>query len=68
MAVNRAAAGAAGKRQLWRTRAGIPTQTAAQPPNRERRFVDVDPWAVLLEQLTEMPEEEPTRRKGSGGK
>ncbi len=68
MAVNRAAARAAGKRQLRRTRAGIPTLTAAQPPNRERRFVDVDPWPVLLEQLTEMPEEEPTRRKGSRGK
>src|SRR3954447_20700306 len=29
----------------------------------ERRFVDIDPWAVLLEQLMEVPEEEPAERK-----
>ena len=38
------------------------------PAAPERRFVDIDPWAVLLEQLTEMPGEEPASRKGSGGR
>src|SRR3954452_12081897 len=46
------------------TGAGTPALDAARPPERERRFVDVDPWAVLLEQLTEVPEEEPAGRKG----
>src|SRR3954466_15185811 len=44
--------------------AGTPALDAARPPDRERRFVDVDPWAVLLEQLMEVPEEEPAGRKG----
>ena len=30
----------------------------------ERRFGDIDPWAVLLEGLMEVPEEEPAERKG----
>ncbi len=34
----------------------------------ERRFVDVDPWAILLEQLMVVPEEEPAERKGGKGK
>src|SRR5690349_527132 len=33
----------------------------------ERRFVDIDPWAMLLEGLTNMPEEEPVERKGGKG-
>jgi hypothetical protein len=37
---------------------------AAPPAAPERRFVDIDPWAVLLEQLMEVPEEEPAERKG----
>jgi hypothetical protein len=28
----------------------------------ERRYVDVDPWAVLLEGLMETPEEGPAER------
>ena len=35
---------------------------------RERRFVDIDPWAVLLEQLMEVPEEEPAGRESRKGK
>jgi hypothetical protein len=31
-------------------------------PTAERRYVDVDPWAMLLEGLMEMPEEEPAAR------
>ena len=38
-------------------------------PNQERRFIDVDPWAVLLEQLMEVPEESaPAERKRGKGK
>jgi hypothetical protein len=37
---------------------------AETPPRSapERRYVDVDPWAMLLEQLMETPEEEPVAR------
>jgi len=36
-----------------------------QPPGRVRRLVDVDPWATLLEGLTEVPEEDaPAEREG----
>ena len=38
---------------------------AAQPQTREHRFVDIDPWAVLLEQLMEVPEEQPAERDGT---
>jgi len=48
----------AAKRGVTREVEAVPT---AAP---ERRFVDVDPWAVLLEQLMEVPEEEPAERKG----
>jgi hypothetical protein len=34
----------------------------------ERRFVDIDPWAVLLEGLMATPEEEPAELKGRKGK
>ena len=37
---------------------------AAPPAAPERRFIGIDPWAVLLEQLMEVPEEEPAERKG----
>ena len=44
-----------------------PALKAAQPPDGERRLVDVDPWAMLLEGLMEVPEEGPAKRK-SGSK
>ena len=53
-----------------RARAGkrVPQKAAASapdtPPVSKRQFVDVDPWAVLLEQLMEPAEEEPAERKG----
>ena len=37
--------------------AGTPPRSAP-----ERRYVDVDPWAMLLEQLMVVPEEEPIAR------
>ena len=65
VAAKRAASGGTGKRKVRRTGTGTPTPNAAQPPDRQRRFVDVDPWAVLLEQLMEVPEEgAPAERKG----
>ena len=43
---------------------GMTREVEATPPAvPERRFVDVDPWAVLLEQLMEMPTEESAERK-----
>src|SRR3954454_21131835 len=52
----------AGKRAAKR---GTVREAEATPPAApERRFVDIDPWAVLLEGLMNMPEEEPAERKG----
>ena len=55
-----------------------PEPAKARRPEPERRYVDVDPWAMLLEQLMEMPEERPaederkpaeaTRRPTKSGK
>ena len=54
-----------GKRKGRRTGTDAPEPTEAQPPDRARHLVDVDPWAILLEQLTEVPEESvPAERKG----
>ena len=65
MTAERAASGGTGKRRARRTGTGTPAPNAARPPDRERRFVDVDPWAVLLERLMEVPEEgAPAERKG----
>jgi hypothetical protein len=50
-----------------RTGVETPALKAAQPPDGERRLVDVDPWAMLLEGLMEVPEERPAKRK-SGSK
>jgi len=51
----------AGKRAAKRGAAREPEVTSPAAP--ERRFVDVDPWAMLLEELMNMPEEEPVARK-----
>ena len=59
MAAKRTASGGTGKRRARRT--------GVEAPAPERGFVDVDPWALLLEQLTELPEEQPAGRKGGKG-
>ena len=42
---------------------GTATEIDTTPqPAPERRYVDVDPWAMLLEGLMETPEEEPVAR------
>ena len=45
-------------------RDGGAAPTAATPPRSvpEPRYVDIDPWAMLLEGLTEVPEEQPAKR------
>jgi hypothetical protein len=55
----------AGKRAAKRGTAREPETTPPTAP--ERRLVDIDSWAVLLEQLMEVPEEEPAGRKGGKG-
>ena len=66
MAAKRTASGATGKRKVPRTTAEAPD--VARQPNRERRLVDVDPWA-LLERLMDVPDENaPAGREGSKGK
>jgi hypothetical protein len=40
----------------------------APAPKPERQFVDIDPWAVLLEGLMEIPAEEPAKRTRTKGK
>ena len=66
MAGEKPARGRAGKRPPKRVSAGAVPET--MPAASERRFVDIDPWAVLLEQLMEVPEEEQAERKGGKGK
>jgi hypothetical protein len=57
------------------TKAGKRTKRTAaseaettRQPTPGRQMVDFDPWAVLLEQLMETPEEKPTKRPGTKGK
>ena len=52
----------AGKRAPLK--ADAPAPEPKPPAAPVRQYVDVDPWAVLLEQLMEVPEEEPAERKG----
>src|SRR5689334_19386047 len=46
-----------GKRAPRRTGSVAPKAETTRQPTPEHRFVDIDPWAVLLEQLMEVPEE-----------
>ena len=46
----------------------LPAAEVTPPARQEHRFVDVDPWALLLEQLMETPEEEPAVRTRPKGK
>ena len=52
-----------------RRKAGdLPPAEMTSLPAPERQFVDIDPWAMLLEQLMEVPDEEPAQRKPESGK
>ena len=69
MAAKRAASGGTGKRKVRRTGTETPAPNAARPPDGEPRFIDVDPWALLIEQLMEVPEEgAPAERKDHEGR
>ena len=69
MAAKRAASGSTGRRKARRTGTETPAPNAARPPDGEPRFVDVDPWALLIEQLMEVPEEgAQAERKGRKGR
>ena len=69
MAAKRTASGGTDRRRgARRTAAEAPAPGEARRPDEERRFVDVDPWAVLLERLTEPPEESaPAGREAGKG-
>ena len=56
------------RRSGRRVKGGATAPETAKAPERERTFVDIDPWAMLLEQLMEVPEEAPAERKGGKGK
>jgi hypothetical protein len=60
----RTASGGPGRRRVRRTGMEASAPEVTCPPGPERRFVDVDPWALLLERLVEVPEEEPAGREG----
>ena len=57
MVAKRAAPGCAEKRKARRTGSETPTSNTPQHPDRERQLVDIDPWAMLLDQLMEVPDE-----------
>ena len=56
------------RRAPRRNGGAAPKLETTQQPEPERRYVDVDPWAMLLEQLMEMPEEQPAERSEVKGK
>jgi len=51
-----------------RDASAVPETGTPPRPVPERRYVDIDPWAVLLEGLMDMPEEVPAERKRPKGK
>ncbi len=64
MTAKRPTADGTGGKKARRTRTDAPAPDATRQPDRERHLVDVDPWAILLEQLMEVPEESaPAERK-----
>src|SRR4051794_3947904 len=67
MAAERPARRTSRKHSSGRGTAATLHPSEKEPLLPERRFVDIDPWAVLLEQLMEAPEEEPVERNLSRG-
>jgi hypothetical protein len=55
-----------GKRKPQRPRVDTSTPSVVSPADQERRLVDVDPWAMLLEQLVEAPEPSAPAERGEG--
>jgi hypothetical protein len=57
----------AARRASGRDGGTAPGPETAQGPEPERRYVDVDPWAMLLEQLMVVPGERPAEGETGGG-
>ena len=57
MAAERPVRRTTGKRAPRHSGSAVSKRETMQQPTSERRFVDIDPWAVLLEQLMKVPEE-----------
>ena len=55
------------RRASRRDGSAAPEPETARRPEPERRYVDVDPWAMLLEQLMVTPEERPAEGESGGG-
>ena len=68
MAPERSTRRTAGRQAPRRSDSAAPEPEATQPPTPEHRYVDIDPWAVLLEQLMDIPEEDPTERRRTKAK
>ena len=68
MAAKRPPKRSTGKRKTRQAVPETPASAKSEQPARERRFVDIDPWAMLLEQLMEEPEEKTAERKRAKGK
>ena len=66
MAAERPTRTKAGKGTPKRSAVAAAEPTPASAPTRQ--YVDIDPWAVLLEGLMEIPEEEPAARTRTKGK
>jgi hypothetical protein len=67
VAAKRAASGRTdGRRGARRPAAKGPTPSETRQSDEGCRFVDVDPWAVLLEQLLELSEEDAPAAHGEG--
>ena len=65
MAAEKTGSRAGKKRSSGRKTGGTGLVKPPQRAEPEQRYVDIDPWAMLLEGLMEVPEEEPTERKRS---
>jgi hypothetical protein len=66
MAAEKPARRTSGKRSAAGKVGDAPAPETAKQPAQERRYVDIDPWAMLLEGLMDMPEEEPAEPRPKG--
>jgi hypothetical protein len=65
MVAKRSAPAGTDERKAQPTGADKSVPDAVQLPDLERRLGDVEPWAALLEQLVEVPEESEPAERGS---
>src|SRR5690349_20152390 len=67
MSPEKAAKRAKAGRTSRRGGGAAPERETARRPETDRRYVDVDPWAMLLEQLMVVPEERPAEGGSADG-